>query len=335
MVTELQVIASQLERCVFPKVGRGGVVIPADEPCVVVTGKEYNDEPERSRRPATRSWKRPPDQPRPPGGSWSTGTTAPLLSVEPPDAETVLSEIERAYPDAKIWRNGETAWIVASALVLRSIRRRAVFVVAISDRRRAVKAWGFWDDPIGYLPIWIGPRHTNFPDGSICAFHPLDGTWSYGNSLITLLDLYSVWALRHEHLAQHGRWPGPQVAQFAYERLIECHPDELCGCGSSIKRYRECCWTSDRALDVLVEAAKLNTATNGHFLERFPPDAVLAFVRHESGPPDPNLTDNLIAPTSGVERASIDGDMAKMSMPGGDAAAHSQHNAADADKVRK
>ena len=130
-------------------------------------------------------------------------------------------------------------------------------------------------------PVWIGPRHTNMPDGSICAFDPKDGTWKIGGSLVSLLDLYTLWALRHLHLQVYGYWPGRQVANFVAERFLELKPFEHCGCGGG-KSYAECCSVNDLKADRLYETIRF--CDLGGF-QRCPPQPVLSFVRGDGPPP--------------------------------------------------
>jgi hypothetical protein len=143
------------------------------------------------------------------------------------------------------------------------------------------RSWGFW-----FQGCWIGPRHTNFPDGSICCFNFGDGTWFVGESLVALLDMNTVWAIRHLHLRFFGRWPGRQVAHYPYERTLELHDDELCGCGSS-NRYAECCKPADSKCDQVREAVSF--AMMGPL--RSPPDAVRQFLTGAAPtPPDIRTT---------------------------------------------
>jgi len=77
---------------------------------------------------------------------------------------------------------------------LSTLTREATFLVALPYRSGpGPRAWGFWT--AGTATSWIGPRHINFGDGSICAFSPDEGAWSEGGDLRTLIDLYNVWAL--------------------------------------------------------------------------------------------------------------------------------------------
>lgn len=142
---------------------------------------------------------------------------------------------------------------------------------------------------------WIGPRHTNFPDGSICAFDPSDKVWSVGDSIIELIDFYTVWAMRHLHLEKYYRWPGAQMVTHAYERVIETHINELCGCGAD-KIYLECCYKNDIAIDQITLAIDFICKSSG--VDRHPPDEVVNFVR--SGGVLPSLNKLLIYPVLGV-----------------------------------
>jgi hypothetical protein len=175
-----------------------------------------------------------------------------------------------------MWKQEEGLWLFTESALLPGAREKAVFLVGIPyARSRIVRAWGFRAGPPLAHPLWIGPRHTNFGDGSICAFEPTDGTWMPGDSIITLLDIYSLWALRQMHLQVYGRWPGRQVAHFPYERFIELRGDELCGCGSD-KLYRECCQKDDLSRNIISDAFDYFYCTGK---ERTPPDTVKIFVQ--------------------------------------------------------
>lgn len=165
------------------------------------------------------------------------------------------------------------------------LREDAIFLTGISYHGRVVRSWAFWGDPLAY-PMWIGPRHTNFPDGSVCAFEPADGTWRFGDSLVTLLDLLTLWAVRHLYLREFGRWPGYQSIHFPGERLLELRPDEHCGCAHGEKLYRECCMPRDLAGNQIAHCLNFFRETGGF---RNPPEAVVDHVRFNKCPPD--LTD--------------------------------------------
>jgi hypothetical protein len=167
-------------------------------------------------------------------------------------------------------------------MLLPKLNQKAVFLTGIPfSRERLVRGWGFWMRIPMNHPQWIGPRHTNMPDGSICAFDPNDETWKVCGSLVSLLDLYTLWALRHLHLQILGYWPGRQVAKFVTERLLELKPFELCGCGRDMP-YEECCQAADLRANRLFEAMRF--CGLGGFC-RCPPQAILKFIREEGPPP--------------------------------------------------
>jgi hypothetical protein len=144
---------------------------------------------------------------------------------------------------------------------------------------RRVSSWAWWT-----TGIWVGPRHTNYPDGSICSFEESDGTWNTRDSLVPLLDLHSVWLVRHLHLRHFGRWPGRQVLHTAYERVAENGACEFCGCDSG-ELYAACCQQRDLAIPPHIRYRKFIR----HFRtrERRPPPELLdwIFQRDASEPP--------------------------------------------------
>jgi hypothetical protein len=191
--------------------------------------------------------------------------------------------VQGAYPSLRTFDDQDGLWLLAQSTVLRGLGREATFLVANPYNTSFYpRSWAFWT--AGGEHRWIGPRHTNFGDGSICAFSPDDGVWAPGDDLTLLLDLYSVWALRQLHLEVHGRWPGkqyslgsdPQVQ--AYYRRIECRDDELCGCGSETLRYAQCCKARDVGYDFIALASHFLRSVKGGFQTRKPPDDVLAFI---------------------------------------------------------
>jgi hypothetical protein len=102
------------------------------------------------------------------------------------------------------------------------------------DSRERVASWGWWS-----IGVWIGPYHTYYGDGSICAYEVADGTWTHRDPLWKLLHLNTLWVVRQMHSLHFGRWPGKQILHTAYERLRDHRPGELCGCGS-IRLYDDC-----------------------------------------------------------------------------------------------
>ena len=174
-------------------------------------------------------------------------------------------------------------WLSVESAVLAGLDRSATFLISIPFRPMSpVRAWAFWTKAIGFK--WIGPRHTNAVDGSICAFNPSEGTWRNGGSLVELIDQYTMWTFRHLHLEELHWWPGQQTAQFIHERLTELNDNEWCGCGPGAKRYAVCCKQSDLASDRYRAAIEFV----GGFLRfkpRQPPASVMRFLWERSNPP--------------------------------------------------
>ncbi|MDA9426214.1 hypothetical protein XH97_29450 [Bradyrhizobium sp. CCBAU 53380] len=209
--------------------------------------------------------------------------------------EGQVIRLAEAYPTLQSFADDNGMWLLAKSSVIPGLQRKATFLLALPYRSGLLpRAWGFWTDA-AEPTRWIGPRHTNFWDGSICAFSPNDGVWGVwieGGDLRTLFDLYTVWALRHLHLEMCGRWPGKQYGIVgadpradAYYRQRECQDDELCGCGSETLRYAECCKATDLRGD-FVEAASLFLKHTGGFENRKPPDAVISFIKDHSAVPN-------------------------------------------------
>lgn len=283
----LQQIGQQLDSGVFPCVHNGGFVRPLKSAIALIRGEETEDERQRPRRSATRSreWSAS-GQGSSCGqgtrGSWPAGYTSPLIR---PDIQQQyrekLSEVRDTYPKTLAWPLDEGMLLLVESALIHDLGRSALFLVVVPhDPRKRVTSWGFW----GSLALpghWIGPRHTNVPDGSICAFDPRDGTWQHGGSWVTLLDLYSLWAVRHLYMEHYQRWPGYQSAHHTFERIIELRPDEYCGCPHSNKLYEDCCQSKDQNTSQLTAA--IHYANSG-FGSRLPPACVNDFLLHRKDP---------------------------------------------------
>ena len=264
-------------------VKNGGFVLPSGSAVSLkAQGKEKYHDPERQRRSATKPWEGatgrqgPPSEPRAPGRSRTSCDTSSVLGA---DDHTVYQEplisVCEAYPGVRLWNEEKGFWLYSESSLLPGLRRKVTFLTAISTANRAVKSWAFWNSNI-IGATWIGPRHTNFPEGTICAYEPQDSTWVFGNSLVELLDIYSVWALRHLHYEVFGRWPGPQAVVLPYERMLEFGDDECCGCGSSDLRYGNCCKESDLKRDRIAEAIQFCIFSGWRL--RHPPTSILHFM---------------------------------------------------------
>lgn len=285
ILERLRELGQHLDADIYPRVFNGGIValsIPVVD--VSTLSAENDDEYQRKSRPSAGSWQRTAGWQGPAGRSRSPG------EAEPPGGRPLrenylgqLSAIFEAYPRTAYWLCDEGMWLSVESAVLPEFDRSATFLIAIPFRYSApVRAWAFWNRVVEFE--WIGPRHTNAIDGSICAFNPADGTWRSGESLVELIDQFTLWALRHLHLELLGRWPGQQTAQFIYERLTELHGDERCGCRADAPLYRDCCQQSDWAADRLQAALEFV----GGFLKfksRWPPASVIRFLWNRADPP--------------------------------------------------
>ena len=282
-------IGRDLNQTSFPVVHNGGLVRPGPDSVVFhPPGEKGNYEQQRPRASrsatATRQW---PEGwarqagPRPTLRSW---TARPPASLAYDDAgrDGALDQLMVAYPGTKAMKTAEGLWLLVPSTLLPGLGRSALFVIAIAPGYQHVRAWGFWCEG-GTGVRWIGPRHTNYPDGSVCAFDSQDRTWTFGNSLVTLADIYSVWAVRHLYLERFGSWPGPQSSSHPYERLMEHRDDEHCSCGQPGRRYGECCKSADLQLNRC--ALAIDFLGWIQFSERNPPQSVVRLALEQSNHP--------------------------------------------------
>lgn len=274
----LREIGRQLDRSIFPQVINGGIVMPIENAVPIsILGKEKTNEREGKRRPETRSRTGTTRRQRQASGS---GSASQATSLVCPDLrakyEAELEAVHEAYPHTRIWYQEEGLWLLTESSLLPGLWQKAIFLTGIPFiRTLTVRSWGFWFGIPMRQPTGIGPRHTN-SDGSVCAFEQSDGTWVAGDSIVELLDLYTLWGLRHLHLQLFGRWPGHQVVHRPYERIMELKEDEYCGCGESDKRYGECCREKDLARDQIADAAEFGFSYSSL---RKCPDSVTSFIR--------------------------------------------------------
>jgi len=268
----------------FPRIKNGGFVTPSGLAVPPTLGEEkYYEE---QRRSATRSRKGTPGGERSAGRPWSARQAAPLVSTSSQVRyEDELDAIRHAYPGTKVWQQEDGLWLLTESSLLLGLRKAAIFLIGVSYTKTIVQGWGFWRCSLGGL-TWIGPRHTNFPDGSICAFHPTDGSWVFGDRIVELLDLYTLWALRHLHLEVFGRWPGQQAVFHPYERILELKEDEYCGCGRFDRLYGECCRDRDVSRNRIADAVNFVIEFAGGL--RNPPSAIVRSAREQSEPPPLN-----------------------------------------------
>jgi hypothetical protein len=273
----------RLDRGLPLEVLTGGIVAPSESIGPRSLGAEQfnvRKRPFTSSAPPSLASGEAPSSGSPAAGP--TRTAAPLKCASSRELyEAEIGAIQIAYPGTRIWQGEQGLWLLTTSSVACGLNWAATFLTAVSWSEAAVKAWGFWmDTPVQVR--WIGPRHTNFPDGSVCAFDPADGTWVFGAPLVTLLDLYSVWALRHLHLDLFQHWPGLQSVLHPYERQLEFNPTESCGCGSG-RSYESCCARPDRTRSVLPDAVSFAMQFRGG--SREPPRDIAQAVLHAIEPP--------------------------------------------------
>lgn len=288
----LQEIGVALDQHRTLRVHIHGIIAVAQQPSVS-TAQEKSNEGQRKTGPAAGSRKRSARRKRSADRSRPTGTSSRIggdvLRVA---YEGQVLSLSQAYPTLKTFSDDDGTWLLAKSSIITGLEREATFLVAVPHRSGpGPRAWGFWTSA-GEPSKWIGPRHTNFQDGSICAFAPDDRAWLEGGDLRTLLDLYSVWALRHLHLEILGRWPGKQYGLSgaeprvqAYYRQKECKDEELCGCGSEARRYLACCKASDLQWGLIETASAFLRHVPGGFSTRQPPTSVVDFVEGRSAVP--------------------------------------------------
>ena len=159
----------------------------------------------------------------------------------------------------KIVKRDDGLWLISESNLLQDFKGKAIFLTSIPYYLGILpRSWACWDSF-----QWIGPRHTNYPDGSVCAFEQSDGSWLPGESVVELLDMYTLWALRHLHLSILGRWPGQQRVHTSYERISELAENELCGCDKPMGLYKDCCQNSDASINHIAMATIFNLRNGG------------------------------------------------------------------------
>lgn len=285
--TDLDSLGARLDSGLPLSVLNGGIVQPGgDTVDFQFPGEVLHDEQRQksSSQTTPRQWTQR-TWPWQTAGARTPGKTPPFISKALRQCyELQLDEVRAAYPETKVWSNQEEGlWCWVESAVLPNLPKKAAFLAAIPYLSgHPAKAWAFWVTPVSI--DWIGPRHTNFGDGSICAFDPQDGSWAPGGYLVELFDLYSVWALRQEYLNQHGRWPGYQSVPFLSERLQEFQPDDFCGCRHSTARYKDCCLQRDLKERCVGEALSYWLHICGQ-RDRTPPQCITEFMWRKSEPP--------------------------------------------------
>lgn len=280
----LSEIGSQLDQHLEIPVYNGGIVKPSDIPVTPLTlGK--GDKYVRSRQSSEAKQGRPKTRPRQGAPSGQGPTIQPRTTNKPGAVfgsdlrekyNGEIADLETAYPGTQVWYQAEGLWLLSHSALLSGLDKQATFltVMPYASQLRP-KSWGFWTTPLS--AEWIGPRHTNFPDGSVCAFEPIDGTWLCEDGIVKLLDQYTLWAIRHLHLEIFDRWPGRQSAPHPFERITEFRNNEYCGCQHSDRLYTDCCKERDLAQDQIAIEIDFWKNFAGSKI-RTPPKAVVQFI---------------------------------------------------------
>jgi hypothetical protein len=154
-----------------------------------------------------------------------------------------IEAVRDKYPSAKISSDPVGTWLAVRTCPIGADGPQALLLIAIPQAPRKAEAWAFWINPRG--TSWIGPRHTNFPNGSICAFPLNSDHLDCACPLRRYIDLLSEWCARHLYLAVHTKWPGPQEGLWVAYRLGETQPGECCPRCGMLVLYEDCCKSLD------------------------------------------------------------------------------------------
>ena len=268
MFKELRAIGRWLNKGGDVRVFNHGIVTPN-------LIEESKNDCQRQRRPSTRSRQRPTRREGTTDRSWSRATETSIINRSIFDAQ--LEELTTAYPDTEVWWQTDGFWFLTRCELLVKSTRSAYFLTGMPFSKYTIpRSWGFWGNG-----TWIGSRHTNHGDGSVCSHEPKDNSWTRESTLRDLIDLHAVWAVRHLYLTHFGTWPGEQSVHEPIERIVELSPHERCGCPNPKGHYADCCQTADLK-KVSIQAAIEYTRT---FQVRKPPKEIVDFARHRQGVP--------------------------------------------------
>ena len=285
----LQQIGADLDAHRQVRVRIGGIVSREAAPALMEE-VEISNEQQRQTGPAAGSRQRPSrrqgaaGRPRPARPAPQLGSHALRAAYQ-----AQLDELQAAYPGTQMFPDDDGMWLLVHSAVLPGLNREAAFLVAVPFAEGSFpRAWAFWNIDHGLR--WIGRRHTNFPDGSVCAFVPESGVWRIGGSLASLLDFFTVWVFRQLYLEEFKRWPGRQYSSHPFYRLIEFKDDELCDCDVG-GRYGGCCKPKDLAHDLTALKVGFEAKMGCRITDRVPPARVVSFMNGTA--PLPGIRDLL------------------------------------------
>lgn len=270
----------------YPRIYRYGVIAlstPASVSAFLSEGAnchaQAREEVGRSRGPSAGSRQGSPGGQGQAGRSGAPDPEAPLFVPHGLNREfnRRKGEVRESYPQARFRAAPGALWVMTRLQPVYRHPGKALLVLRYpGSPDEHPQAWAWWSEG-----VWIGPRHTNFPDASICSFERKERTWIREHPLDRLLDLHVLWVARHLHLHESGFWPGDQGNHLALERLTEQAPGELCGCGS-MEFYGDCHQTEDAAW-----FRSFPLDRRPELLRRYPPPALVRYLfATRTSPPD-------------------------------------------------
>jgi hypothetical protein len=185
-----------------------------------------------------------------------------------------VDALKRKYPSTKISSDPIGTWLAVRTAPVGAMGPQALLLIAIPSSPRKVETWAFWIR--SGEALWIGPRHTNLPNGSVCAFPVRSDYLDCEAPLRLYVDLLSEWCARHLYLGVHDKWPGPQEGLWVAYRLLETKPGECCPRCSSLNLYETCCKSRDQneLLDTLHPPEPVPD-----FSQRKPPNRISELAR--------------------------------------------------------
>jgi hypothetical protein len=164
-------------------------------------------------------------------------------------------------------------WVVAKSWPLGRHGPQVHFLIAFPiNRQIAPRAWAF--EQIGPRARLASPKHTNFPDASICAYVDEDAAWPNADGLVGLVDIFSIWMIKKWHRELIGWWPGKQYGACALYRRLEFDGREQCGCLSGL-RYSECHFEADLLVSEQAARAQFKHMFKSNYEDRSPPAEVI------------------------------------------------------------
>ena len=263
------------------RVGQRGLVFPRPQ-FVTQVEKDYQDgKSEGSRRPTAGPRQGRQGPPRP-------GHSDPADLVRwAVQCREQFEQLRHTYPSAKLWPDRAGTWLAVRTFPIGEGGPQALLLIAVPFGGPRVFAWAYWYEQ-GHAK-WIGPRHTNFNEGSICAFPLLSDHLDCEWPLTRYLDLLSEWCARHLYLALRQKWPGPQEGLWVSYRLSETLPGECCPRCGRLQMYETCCKPLDEADALVGREGPHGPAPQGG---RTPPPQIREFAKRGGRNP-PKMTSAL------------------------------------------